>query len=752
MATLAQGVREEAVRRPVRIIGRLELWLEAERDQLPLWLPVMLGAGIAGWFLLPDARSWVALIGAGLGLGLAGVAVGIGRRVGMALLITGLAIAGGCALIWVRAERVAAPKLTRPVIAQFEGEVERVQQLAAKDSVRVVLRPLRTPDLPPRVRVNIASTDAPPGLARGDRLRLRARLMPPPGAALPGGYDFSITAWFQQLGATGKAFAPVERLSAAPDGGSVRERIGRYIRDALPQGSGGIAVALVTGDQGGVNDADAEALRRSGLAHLLSVSGLHITAAVGAAMFLTLRLLALSPTLALRWPLMLIAGGVGAATGIAYTFISGAEVPTVRACVAALLVLGGMALGREALTLRLVAAGALIVLLFWPEALIGPSFQLSFAAVTAIVALHEHPRVRAFATAREEGALARLGRGTMMLLLSGLAVELALAPIALFHFHREGLYGAVANIFAIPLTTFIVMPLELLSLILGLVGLGAPFWWLTDQALRLLLWIAHTAGHAPGAVAMLPSFPIAAFALMLAGGLWASLWRTRMRWAGALPFGAGAAWAVLTPAPDLLVTSDGRHLALRGPGGSYALLRPRAGDYMRDMLAEAAGVDGELAELDTLPGARCTRDTCEAVVRRDGRNWRVLATRSAYLSPIAEMNRACAAADLVISDRRLPRTCRPRWLKLDRSLLRDTGGVTIHFASTPSIQISRKLGDEHPWLRAPPSDAFSWRTRRVTPIPGCAKKGDERNRRRSIRTGCPPNQQATWHDAEVLWP
>lgn len=685
-------------------LDRLELWLEAERDQLPLWLPVMLGLGIAGWFLLPDASGWSALIAAALGLALLGTAIGLSRRSGFALLVAGITIAAGCGLIWAKAERVAAPKLSRHVVAQFEAEVERVQQLAAKDSVRAVLRPVNAPELPPRVRVNIAAADAPQGLARGDRLRLRARLMPPPAAALPGGYDFAVTAWFQQLGATGKAFAPVERLSAAPDGGSVRERIGRYIRSALPASSGGIAVALVTGDQGGVSEADAEALRRSGLAHLLSVSGLHITAAVGAAMFLTLRLLALSPTLALRWPLMLIAGGVGAATGIAYTFISGAEIPTIRACVAALLVLGGMALGREALTLRLVAAGALVVLLFWPEALIGPSFQLSFAAVTAIIALHEHPRVRAFAAAREEGAVARLCRGTAMLLMSGLAVELALAPIALFHFHREGLYGAVANIFAIPLTTFFVMPLELLALIFGLVGFGAPFWWLADQALGLLLWIAHTAGHAPGAVAMLPSFSTEAFALMLVGGLWLCLWRTRVRWAGTVPFAIGAVWAVATPAPDLLVTNDGRHLALRGADGRYALLRPRAGDFMRDMLAEAAGIDGELGDLDTVPGARCTRDTCSAEVRRDGRTWRILATRSTYLALIEAMNLACAGADLVISDRRLPRTCRPKWLKLDKPMLVQTGGASIRFASPPQVKTSAVPGDQHPWQRDQASD------------------------------------------------
>ena len=178
--------------------------------------------------------------------------------------------------------------------------------------------------------------------------------------------------------------------------------------------------------------------------------------------------------------------------------------------------------------------------------------------------------------AREEGPLFRLGRNTIALLLSGVAVEIALAPIALFHFHREGLYGALANIIAIPVTTFIVMPLEVLALLFDAVGLGAPFWWLTGKAIALLLSIAHTAGSAPGAVALLPGVRRGAFALIVAGGLWVCLWRTRLRWLGALPFAAGAAWPLSMPAPDLLVTGDGRHLALRGADGSYALLRPKA--------------------------------------------------------------------------------------------------------------------------------------------------------------------------------
>jgi competence protein ComEC len=151
-------------------------------------------------------------------------------------------------------------------------------------------------------------------------------------------------------------------------------------------------------------------------------------------------------------------------------------VPTIRSCIAALLVLAALAMGREAITLRLVAAGALVVLLLWPEALVSPSFQLSFAAVTALIAFNEHPKVKAFARRREEdGLLWRVGRFLLITLATGLVVEAALAPIGLYHFHRAGLYGSLANMIAIPLTTFVIMPVEMLALLFDTMGLGEPF-------------------------------------------------------------------------------------------------------------------------------------------------------------------------------------------------------------------------------------------------------------------------------------
>lgn len=704
------------------VLQRLERWLEAERDQLPLWIPVSLGAGIAAWFVLPDAGRWTAFLLLSAALCLLGLALPGGGRLGRVLAGAGLLAGLGCGLIWWGAERVAAPILARPGVYAFAAAVERVEPLPARELVRLRLRPIGAAELPGRLRLNLAVKDFPSGVAAGAVLRLRARLVPPPPPALPGAYDFARVAWFGGIGATGRGFAPVEVLRPAErPGAELRERLTRHVQERVPDSAGGVAAAFVTGDRGGISEPDAEAMRRAGLAHLLSISGLHVTAVVGATMFLLMKLLALSQWLALRVRLPLVAASGAAVAALGYTWLSGAEVPTIRSCVAALLVLAALALGREAVTLRLVAAGALLVLILYPESLAGPSFQLSFAAVTAIVALHEQPRIRSWFRARDEGWPARLARGLGSLLLTGFAVELVLMPIGLFHFHKAGLYGAIANVVAIPLTTFVVMPAEALALLLDMAGLGAPMWWAVERSLSLLLWIARVTAATPGSVASLPQMPATAFGLMVAGGLWVALWRTRVRLAGAVPFAIGAGLALAAPAPDLLVTSDGRHLAMRTPDGGLAILRDRAGDYVRATLGEGGGDDGELPPLAEQANARCSPDLCAFHLNTGDRQWQIIATRSSYLVPVRELIAACRSADVVVSERRLPRGCDPRWLRLDRDTLSRTGGVAISF-DPARVRQGREPGARHPWLAPPrlPEASRQWRR----------KPADQHRRRR----------------------
>ena len=258
-------------------------------------------------------------------------------------------------------------------------------------------------------------------------------------------------------------------------------------------------------------------MRRSGLAHLLSVSGLHIAAVVGFFYLLVLRTFALVPMAALRWNLVAIGFAAGALAGVGYTVLTGLQVPTVRSCIAALLVLVGVLLGREAISLRLLATGALLIMLVRPEAIAGASFQLSFAAVLTLVTVYGSPRFKAWFERREEGWARASLRAIGAMAATSLAIEFALMPFALYHFHRAGLYGVAANLIAIPLTTFVIMPLEAAALLLDVVGLGAPLWALTGWAIGLLLEVAHAVADTPGASTVLPAMPRMAFGLIIGG-------------------------------------------------------------------------------------------------------------------------------------------------------------------------------------------------------------------------------------------
>jgi competence protein ComEC len=432
---------------------------------------------------------------------------------------------------------------------------------------------------------------------------------------------------------------------------------------------------------------------------LLSISGLHVSAVIAGAYFLAITLLALWPWLTLRVRLPLVAAGIGALAGIAYTLLTGAEVPTVRSCVGAVLVLGALALGREPLSLRMLAVGAVFVLLLWPESLAGPSFELSFASVIAIISLHTAAPVRAFLAPREEAWVTRLGRHTAMLLLTGFAIEIALMPIVLFHFHRAGFYGAFANVVAIPLVTFVSMPLIALGLALDLMGLGAPAWWLAGKSLELMLWIAHVAASQPGAVRLMPQMGWGTFALFIAGGLWLALWRGKARLWSLVPAVLATVLLVATPAPDLLIAGDGRNVAIAAEDGRLLLLRDSRSEFTRDNFKELAGVEAEPMPLAQWPGAECNGDFCALTLRRAGRDWRLLMSRSRYLVDAPVLAQACAQADIVISDRWLPRTCVPKRLKADGRMLAKTGGLSIILDEPLRIATVASGEGEHGWWR-----------------------------------------------------
>lgn len=428
-------------------------------------------------------------------------------------------------------------------------------------------------------------------------------------------------------------------VEPASTGGSIAElqrRLAGHVRSQLGGSPGSIAAAFASGDRGGISEADEEAMRDSSLTRLLSISGLHVSAVIAAAYLLAIRLLAL---------------------------------------------------GHEPLSLRMVATAALFVLLLWPESLIGPSFQMSFAAVLAIVALHNSAPVRNFLAPREEVWLSRMGRRGVMLLVTGLMIEIALMPIVMFHFHRAGIYGAFANVIAIPLVTFLSMPLIAMALALDSIGIGAPAWWLAGKSLELLLAIAHWTSSQPGAVKMMPEMGGALFALFLSGELWLAVWKGNVPLLCLVPSALAALLMVGKPVPDLLISGVGRHVGIAGEGDQLLVLRDSRSSFASDNLLEMAGMAGMAGvpiPLAEWPGAECSREFCVVTLERGGRLWHVLMARSRDLVDERALVAACDRSDIVIADRYLPFSCRPKWLKADRNLLNKTGGLTIYLADDGS--------------------------------------------------------------------
>lgn len=689
------------------IAERIEQSLAAQGFDRAPWLAVAFAGGIGLWFLLDGPFQWLAVVClcAGLAL-LVRVVPGSNERwpyLRLSLTAVALAVAAGIGTVWLKSALVGTPPVAKPWVGELSGEILERQEQPAEQRVRLTLA-TREPETGRaiRVRLNLPVERDRAELMRGALVKLKARLMPPAAPMLPGSYDFARAAWFSGLAATGSVLGEVTVTAPGHDQTGLREvqrRLSDHVRSRLDGSAGTIAAALASGDRGAIAEADEAAMRDAGLAHLLSISGLHVSAVIAAAYVIALKLLGLWPWFALRVRLPIVAAAAGALAGVGYTLLTGAEVPTVRSCIGALLVLLALAIGREPLSLRMLAIGAVLVLLLWPEAVAGPSFQMSFAAVLAIVALHGAAPVRAFLRPREEAWWQRAGRRFAMLLLTGVVIELALMPIGLFHFHRAGVYGALANVVAIPLTTFVTMPLIALALAFDAIGAGAPFWWLAGKSLELLIGMAHWVAAQPGAVSLMPAMGLGPVLLFVAGGLWLAMWRGRGRLWGVTPALIGAAMLATLQPPDILVSGDGRHVGIVGEAdGELLVLREGRSDFARDNLLEAAGMEGKTRVLDDWPGARCNPDFCSVTLNRDGRAWHLLLSRGRDYVPERQLAAACDEADIVIADRWLPRSCQPRWFKADRRFLERSGGLAIDLGQRDVTTVAESQG-RHGWWR-----------------------------------------------------
>lgn len=655
-----------------------------ERERWILWLPVALGLGISLYFSMSfEPARWIgpAWLTAALILAAAW------RReiAGWLPLLFVAAAALGFTLAVERAHRVAAPILERSTgFIALEARIAEVEPVESGE--RLVLDQLDLPPIsgPVPTKVRLRMPKEATGFRAGQRVALRAMLLPPPMPAAPGGYDFARVAWFKGIGAVGFAINPVTVLDQGEPSPGWTEEVrlwiahqrhtltGRIIaasdRAGLDPGTGATAAALITAERGPVPEAVMQAYRDSGLAHILVIAGMHMSMVAGLVFVAIRGLLAAIPPIALRYPIKKWTAAAALAITAGYLVVSGAPVPTQRAFMMNGIFLLAVLLDREALSLRSITWAALAVLISQPEALVGASFQMSFAAVYALISGYEALGPRLGQWRRDHhGWLAEGGFYVLGILLTTQIAGSATALYTAYHFNRYALYSLLGNALAVPVVGFWVMPAALLGFVLLPFGLDGWGWVLMGHGIQTVTAIAQGVSGLPGAALDLPAMPVSAMIVFTLGGFWLLLWKGRWRLYGLTGMAAGLLlWGLHVP-PDLMIDAGGKVAALRDADGRVWVSGRVGGKRARETWIKQAGQgdDAPLWEDWDSPDLGC--DSLGCIWRRNGH----VVALARYPDALEE---DCRAADLVI----VPQTVRMRcpsaqWL-ITRQDLRQGGG------------------------------------------------------------------------------
>lgn len=598
------------------------------------WLPVFFGAGIIAYFSVNfEPPVWVGIGGFVLLLALS-VVTARGRdrsvwRTVLFCLVTALCIAlAGFSLARHRTHAVATPMLDHQIRrTAVTGTIQAIEPLEEEKGMRLILGQLeierlakdKTPKLI-RVRVRQAADLHP-----GDRVTMLAGLNPPPGPVAPGAFDFQFYAWFRQIGAFGFAFHEPEKVGPSqPERVSLAERlrqsIGERIGKTLNGAQGALATAMMTGEVSAVPEAAWDAMRNSGLAHMLALSGTHVGLIAGFVFFTLRGFLALFPRIALYWPVKKIAAVAAIVAASAFVWLIGPLLPILRALVMTNILLAGILIDRAAISMRLLMIASLVIMAWMPEALLGPSFQMSYAAVAALILFFESTKDWWIRQHRDGGIIRKAALYILAMGATTMAASMATAPFSLFHFQQFSVYGLLANLLAVPVMSFIVMPLVVVVFLAMPLGLEAWPLKLMGWALEKILEIAEQVAALPQATMHWAAWPATALCLMVLAAFCLTALRGWVRWSGAVLMAASVIVILCNRPPDILVAASGKLIAVRQEDGRLALSSLSGEKFSAENWMRLSGHEGEKAQRwpkeGAMNGLRCDEFGCR--LQKDG--------------------------------------------------------------------------------------------------------------------------------------
>ena len=687
-----------------RALSWLTSMLEAETDRWFLWLPVLFGIGIGVYFSLNHEPG--TLMVAGALLATVSICLLTARsRLLWVLSTTALVITLGFTDAKLRTALVAQPVLEKPRSLTVRGWVERTEAQLPRGA-RITLRVFEAPGfkgaLPKHVRF-VSRFDQIP--ETGTAIEVRARLNPVPDPVMPGGFDFARKAYFAGLGAVGFAFTPPKLLKTAPDPpvslrissaiDRLRHRVESRITAAVPGQTGAVAAALITGERGRIPENVLQSLRDTGLAHMLAISGLHMALMAGALFFLVRGCAAAFPALALRYPIKKWAAVVALIGAAFYLALSGGSIATQRAFLMAAIVFTAILIDRPALTLRNVAVAALVILVAFPESLLDVSFQMSFAAVTALVAVYERVERTSWVSAPASPTQWAVRKSVWYFVgiaFTTLVASIAVAPFAAFHFHKLAQYSLLANMATMPIFGLVVMPAALFVLVLMPVGLEAWPLHVMSWGIDHVIAVAAAISRWDGATIEVATMPLLSLIAIVAGGLWLCLWRGTWRLAGLAIAAIGLLNLGGHPKPDLLVDRESKIVAVRTDTDTLAFSGGTSKSYSLQQWLKADGDPRDPGTVLKERGFRCDELACVASVK---------GKQVAFVRHPAALAEECARADIVISQLPIGRPCRKARITVDVIDVLERGAHALYLEGQ-SIKITTVA--EHrgvrPWSQA----------------------------------------------------
>lgn len=687
------------------LFSRAKFWpvnfFRVEEQDLFLWSPVLLAVGIGIYFALPFEPPLITGT-ISLLLVLSFLVVHGFSAPKKRIYLSVFLMVSGFFSAQLRTAYVAAPILEKTIgPVRLAGDIEQIEDLESYKGVRIILGNLDIENLPPEKtpkRIRLSLRKGMENLRVGQKISVLAKINAPSGPLIPDGFDFRRHLFYLGIGGVGFIYNAPDVIEPHQnfDVQSLRVKIASRVAHILPPEQSSFVSALLVGKRGAIKEDDNESLRAAGLAHILAISGLHVGLLAGAVFFMARFFMALFPAFALYHPIKKYAAVLGMMAALFYMILAGATPPTQRAVIMAGIVFFAILIDRSAISLRLLAVSAFVILLVSPENLVSVSFQMSFAAVAVLVFFYNSARGLISKLTIGGGSYRKLALYFMGLCLTSVLAGAATAPFSIYHFQTYANYGVLANLVAIPLMGFWVMPMALLIFILMPVGLDEWPLIFMGYGVEVILQTAHFVSALPYAQLDIGEWPFFAFLLLVCAGIWFILWQGPARNIAFILVLLSAYLTAIHVQPDILVAQSGDLFLYRADNDRFIVNSRKTDRFaLENWMSFYGATHTKPSVLAQDEEVMCDADACRFIIKN---------TRISYVKNLYALREECYQSDLVTTslyiDGKLPKVCNDK-VVLSKSMTYHNGAVSVYLDTAIGhpiqIKTTRKQIGKRPW-------------------------------------------------------